>query len=336
MRRRLPRNFNLKERLERYAHAIEFEPAQLRDIWAEACCPLPFRNGLPFCDGRCPSCFDEVHLDLGCGKGDWLTGLAQAYPHILFVGMDFDPVCVTYAAQAIHEAGLNNAVAIYGAGHQVPQFFGEGELSCIYLNFPTPFPRKKDAHMRLVALERLLDYYDVLTADGLLWLRTDSQPLRDFTLGQLELAGYTITWSSEDERAMFPSLPTSYYEQRLTARGARVLSVAARPHVKPKQVSQTHSLSLIDYLPQDLNNLDYIPYGMEWTVETIRRRKPSKPALSKTGRKPSKPALPKTVQNTSHEPGTHRIDVAAPVEVTAHVDVTVRARTHTSARKQVQ
>ncbi len=296
MRRRLPRNFNLEERLERYAKAIEFEPAKLQGRWAEACHPLPFASPseasvrpelsvaskAPACPERshsgaslpAPSSFDEVHLDLGCGKGDWIVGLAKRRPQTLFVGMDFDPVCITYTAQAIMEADLNNAVVAFGAGAQAPQLFGKDEISCIYLNFPTPFPRKKDAHLRLVALERLLEYHDILVPGGKLWLRTDSQPLRDFALGQLELAGYRLEWNYEDERAVLPDVPVTYYEERLSAQGAHVLSLAATPpQAKPAQIRQVHSLSLIDYLPDNLSDLSYIPYGMEWTVETIRRRK---------------------------------------------------------------
>ena len=54
---RLPKNFVLEERLERYGRVIELDPAAWRGRWARACAPL----------GSAP--FTEVRLDLGCGKG---------------------------------------------------------------------------------------------------------------------------------------------------------------------------------------------------------------------------------------------------------------------------
>lgn len=268
MRRRKPKNFDLEERLARYADAIEVRPAAWAGRWAEACHPLVAAGdavGLPR--------YREVRLDLGCGKGDWLVACAARDPEVLWVGMDFEPVCVAYAAEAVCEAGLPNAVVVPGTGADVVRLFGPGELAQVAINFPTPFTRRRDAHLRLVALERLMEYRRVLAPGGRLRLRTDSQPLRDFALGQLEIAGYDVLWSWDDERAHLPDEPVTYYEERLVAQGARVLSVCAVPGPEPEHVEQTRSLSLVDYLPEDLDAMGYVPYGMEWTVETIRRRR---------------------------------------------------------------
>ena len=203
----------------------------------------------------------------------WLVACAARDPEVLWVGMDFEPVCVAYAAEAVCAAGLPNAVVVPGTGADVVRLFGLGELAQVAINFPTPFTRRRDAHLRLVALERLMEYRRVLAPGGRLRLRTDSQPLRDFALGQLEIAGYDVLWSWDDERAHLPDEPVTYYEERLVAQGARVLSVCAVPGPEPEHVEQTRSLSLVDYLPEDLDAMGYVPYGMEWTVETIRRRR---------------------------------------------------------------
>jgi len=264
MHARLPKNFVLEERLERYADAIELEPVLLAGRWGEACWPLD-----PQHDG---TAFKEVRLDLGCGKGAFLVESAQRNPQVLYVGMDVEPLCIAYAAQHIMEAGLRNAVVVPGKGDAVCQAFGPQELSCLYVNFPTPYPRKKEAHRRLVVLERLLEYRRVLAPGATLQLRTDSQPLRDFTLAQLDLAGYEVLWSSEDERSERPDDPTSEYEDRLTEAGAKVLSIWATPGEDPGAVEQTASLSLVDYLPDDLFDGEYVPHGMQGTITNLRNR----------------------------------------------------------------
>ncbi len=273
MHARLPKNFVLEERLESYADAIELNPAHWAGIWSEACWPLQSSSleGIPR-----RTRFDEVRLDLGCGKGAFIAEAAQREPHVLFVGMDAEPLCIAYTAQRIVEEGLRNAVVVPGKGSSVSKAFGVGELACIHINFPTPYPRKKEAHKRLVLLERLLEYRKVLAPGGTVRLRTDSQPLRDFALTQFDLAGYDIVWSTNDEREDHPLEPTSEYEVRLTAQGARVYGLWATPGSKPARTVQTASLSLVDYFPDDLFAGGYVPHGMGGAVTNLRNRRRNK------------------------------------------------------------
>lgn len=150
--------------------------------------------------------------------------------------------------------------------------FAPGELSALLMNFPTPFPKKKKAHLRLTYLDRLMTYRPLLRQGAGIRLRTDSQPLRDFTLTQLELAGYEVTWRSEDVRAEFPDEPWSAYERKLTEQGACALGIAACPGPAPERVEQTAPLSLVSYLPDNLDQLDYVPHGMQGCVENLRNR----------------------------------------------------------------
>ena len=150
--------------------------------------------------------------------------------------------------------------------------FAAGELSALLMNFPTPFPKKKKAHLRLTYLDRLMTYRPLLGQGAGIRLRTDSQPLRDFTLTQLELAGYKVTWRSEDVRAEFPDEPWSAYERKLTEQGACAFGISACPGPAPERVEQTAPLSLVSYLPDNLDQLDYVPHGMQGCVENLRNR----------------------------------------------------------------
>lgn len=273
---RLPKNFVLEERLERYADAIELEPGRLRGRWAEACWP---GIGNDEAGAPRPSRFREVRLDLGCGKGQFVVESARRSPDVLFVGMDAEPICVAYAAQRVCESGLANAVVVPGNGMRVREFFSPGELGRIYLNFPTPFPRKRDAHLRMACMERLMDFRDVLAEGAEVRLRTDSQPLFDFMLTQVPLAGYRLLWSTRDARGEGLGVagddPATEYEQRLCAQGARVHALACTPGPAPEHPEQTAELSLAAYLPRDLESLrgiGYAPHGMEATVTNLRNR----------------------------------------------------------------
>ena len=254
---RLPKNFVLEERIERYGAAIELAPETLAGRWAEACAPI----------GEPP--FRELRVDLGCGKASFLCESAAAEPDVLFVGIDGEPICVVYAAQRIVESGLGNALVVPATGQRLASMFA-GEISLLHINFPTPFPRKKDAAKRLVLLDRLLEYRRVLAPGGRILFKTDSQPLFAFAKTQFELAGYE--WAEVVPPA---GMPTSLYEERLVADGATVLCIEAVPGADPGPVEQTAELSLIEYLPHDLeglNALDYVPLGMKGTVDNLKNR----------------------------------------------------------------
>ena len=62
----------------------------------------------------------------------------------------------------------------------------------------------------------------------------------------------------------------SAYEERLCAKGATVFGLCAKPGPEPAHVVQTAPLSLVDYLPDDLSTMGYVPHGMERTVTNLR------------------------------------------------------------------
>lgn len=261
MHARLPKNFVLEERLDRYAQVIELQPTRYAGCWADACRLLDYPALAPY---------EHVCVDLGCGKGAYVVKAAQANPDTLYVAIDAEPICVAYTAQHVMEAQLRNVVVVPGLGSQVASMFGPHELSAITLNFPTPFPRKKEADKRLTILERLMEYREVLTDGAVVTLKTDSLPFWQFSRRQFELAGYRIIWLSDDARGERPDDITTEYEQRLTAQGAKVYAIEATPGPVPTRVEQTESLSLADYLPEDLSTLTYVPHGMQGLVTNRR------------------------------------------------------------------
>lgn len=278
---RTPKNFVLEERLERYADAIEVAPETYRGSWAAACAPVRAASAATADDpaaspAPAAGTFDAVYLDLGCGKGAYLTACAARDPRSLYLGMDTEPICIAYAAQRIVEGELKNALVLPRSAESLERIFAPGELAGITLNFPTPFPKRKFAGKRLVNVDHLLAYRALLAPDARVTLRTDSQPLRDYALTQFEAAGYALHWVSDDVRAEHPGHPETEYEARLAAQGAAVYGICATPGATPTsaqiQAGRDAEQSLAEYLPRDLGSLTYVPLGMEGYVVNARNR----------------------------------------------------------------
>ena len=73
-------------------------------------------------------------------------------------------------------------------------------------------------------------------------------------------------------RAENPDEPWSAYERKLAEQGARTFGVFATPGPAPARVEQTAPLSLVSYLPENLDELDYVPHGMQGCIENLRNR----------------------------------------------------------------
>lgn len=279
-RSRLPKDFSLEERLAACAQAAESDPEAWRGRW-HTWAPSTASNAAAHggtADGstvahapaeaspapRTP--YERVVLDLGCGKGEYTVACARLRPDTLFIGLDVEGVCVMRGAELALAEGVPNAVFVWADDPDLATIFAPGELDGILMNFPTPYHKKKKAHLRLTYLDRLMAYRTILAPGASVRLRTDSLPFRDFSLTQLELAGYRLLWNTDDVRALFPDEPTSAYEAKLTAQGAVVCGFEAVPGPAPEHVEQTALLSLVSYLPEDIENLTYVPYGMQGYV----------------------------------------------------------------------
>lgn len=282
MHARMPKNFVLEERLERYRRAIEVEPARWRGQWAEACWPLnpTAHRAASKSANSGAGRFREVRLDLGCGKGSYLVACAEREPDVLFIGIDAEPVCIAYTAQRICEAGLANALALPGSAAKLARFFAPGELAGVTLNFPTPHPKAHYARERLTSVAHLLSYRDLLAPGGTVTLRTDSLPLWRFSLETFALAGYRALWTSENARTDHPELPETEYEARTRELGAAVYGICATPEPLSKaeaaqalEKARALPKSLMDYLPENAPAMGYVPLGMERAVENLRNRR---------------------------------------------------------------
>lgn len=279
-RSRLGKGFSFEQRIAACRSAVECGHYNLVGSWAHWL-PEQLRE-----EGQVRTePYKEVRLDLGCGKGQFTIECAKRNPDILYVGVDVEEVCILRSAELAVAEGVPNAVFVLDREPDLARMFAPGELSMIYLMFPTPFPKKKYAQKRTTYAERLVGYRKLLKQDGLIRFETDSQPLFDFARIQFDLAGLEVLWESLDLQTDRPDDFGGEYKQRLTAKGATVFALealsgqAAIPDADG--IVHDEPQSLIDYLPADLEEMGYIPHGMEGCVTNMRNRRRNERARQK-------------------------------------------------------
>ena len=166
---------NLVPRWERCAGLLENTPETHRGRWLE---------DFPGHDRLC--------LELGCGKGRFTAGMAAEEPGALLCAVEKVPDAMVVAMERVRDAGLTNVRFLDRDAVLLPEFFAPGEVSRIYINFPDPWPKKKQFKRRLTAPGFQKLYFDLLPPGGEVWLKTDNVPLFEWSLEQFQNCGWEL------------------------------------------------------------------------------------------------------------------------------------------------
>ena len=124
------------------------------------------------------------------GKGKFITELAKQHPEINYIGVEKYSSVLVRALEKRDALALENLIFVRMDAESVDEFFADGEIDKIYLNFSDPWPKDRHAKRRLTSISHLARYDKVLTENGDLEFKTDNRPLFDFSLEQLEEAGW--------------------------------------------------------------------------------------------------------------------------------------------------
>ena len=135
----------------------------------------------------------KLFVELGTGKGDFISQLAERKSDINFIGLEMEATVVYAAARKIRERNLTNARLIVFDINNVEELFGENEVDRFYINFCDPWPKKRHAKRRLTNIRFLEKYRRILKPNGDIHFKTDNRDLFDYSLEQFELANAKVS-----------------------------------------------------------------------------------------------------------------------------------------------
>ena len=200
---------NLEPRLEKCAAVMLENPAEYRGRWAES------------------FGFEAVHVELGCGKGRFTADVAESAPEILLVAIERDPSALVMAMELAISRGPANVRFILGDVGLLGELFSPDEVGRIYLNFPDPWPKSRDAKLRLTAPNFLRRYASVLAPGGELQFKTDNTPLFDWSAEQFTAEGWELRELTHDLHANGLVGILTGYEAKFVAQGMKINRLVA-------------------------------------------------------------------------------------------------------------
>ena len=174
-----------------------------------------------------------IHLEIGCGKGDFAVGMSAKNPDQNWIAMErvADVACLALEkAMRAKDSRPDNLRFLIGDARNASDWFLPHSVDCIYLNFSDPWPKKGYAKRRLTYQSFLEQYRNLLKEGGLLRLKTDNEGLFLFSLEQFELCGLTVEWKTNDLHASEKAEGNimTEYERNFSEKGQPIYSAWVR------------------------------------------------------------------------------------------------------------
>ena len=208
---RMRKKKNCAARMERCSEIWVREPEKFRGRWNEV-----FGNDNP------------IHIEIGCGKGAFVTGMAKLYPNVNFVAVEKVEDVIVMAMEKAMAAGLRNVKFTDMDAERIEEFFEYGEAERIYLNFSDPWKKSRQAKRRLTHKRFLDRYRRILHPGAQIWFKTDNRQLFEFSLNSFCGEGFRLSNISLDlHNSGFEGNVMTEYETRFAELGQPIYRLEA-------------------------------------------------------------------------------------------------------------
>ena len=211
---------NLEPRMERCAAYRIAEPQEKKGQW---------RSLKPDCTA--------LWVEVGCGKGKFTAETAQANPDVLLIAVERCREAMVVAMEKAQAMGLSNVFFIDMDVANMEDIFAPGEIDRLFINFPDPWPRKKNAKRRLTYRTFLEKYCHVVRENGEIHFKTDNAPLFEFSLEEFAACGLEVKNLTRDlHKDGIVGIMTGY-EEKFYGLGTPInrCEVVCKPFVLPPE-----------------------------------------------------------------------------------------------------
>lgn len=165
---------------------------------------------------------NELHIEVGMGKGKFMMGMAKAHPDINYIGIEMYSSVLYRAVQKLESEPLGNLKFILLDAKEITEVFEKDEVDRIYLNFSDPWPKDRHAKRRLPSRQFLARFAEILKKDGVIEFKTDNKDLFTFAEEEVEPAGWKIleiTYDLHNDEKMVAGNIMTEYEEKFSSMG---------------------------------------------------------------------------------------------------------------------
>ena len=176
---------------------------------------------------------NSLHIEIGMGKGQFITQMAANNPDINYLGIERYSSVLLRAATKFEKQPLDNLRFLCVDARKLTDIFDKNEIDRIYLNFSDPWPKDRHAKRRLTSPVFLELYSEIIKEDGLLEFKTDNTNLFDYSIMTInesslwEMCNYT--YDLHNEPSMNQGNIMTEYEEKFVGQGNPIHKLIAKP-----------------------------------------------------------------------------------------------------------
>ena len=180
-------------------------------------------------------------VEVGCGKGKFTAETAEANPNVLLIAVERCREAMVVAMEKAKNMGLTNVFFIDMDVANIEEIFAGFEIDRLFINFPDPWPRKKNAKRRLTHRGFLDKYCRVIKEGGEIHYKTDNAPLFEFSVEEFQACGLQINNLTRDLHANGIVGIMTGYEEKFHGLGTPInrCEVVCKPFVLPAEEKKT-------------------------------------------------------------------------------------------------
>lgn len=206
-----------REKIDAHPQYIIPAPANVKGHWHDI-----FGNNNP------------IHIEVGTGKGQFVTGMAKQNPDINYIGIELYESIIVSALDLLIEADVPNLKLLNVDGSDLLNYFEKGEVKQVYLNFSDPWPKTRHTKRRLTYKSFLNLYEELMPEGGEVHFKTDNQGLFEYSLKSFSEYGMLLTYVSLDlHNSEFEGNVMTEYEEKFSAKGQRIYRSEAKFQLRP-------------------------------------------------------------------------------------------------------
>ncbi len=200
-----------EEHLANNPHYVILNPEDAKGRWHDV-----FGNDRP------------IHIEVGSGKGGFITGMALKNPDINYIGIDIQLSVLSYALDKVLASEVSNVKLLRVDGSSLTNYFEVGEVDMMYLNFSDPWPKTKHEKRRLTYKDFLDTYKRILPEHGEIHFKTDNRGLFEYSLASFSQYGMTLRQIWLDLHASnYEGNVMTEYEEKFSNKGQVIYRVEA-------------------------------------------------------------------------------------------------------------
>ena len=180
---------------------------------------------------------NPIYLELGCGKGKFISQIAIQNPQINFIAIDLVDAMLGLAKREIEQTynqaqkEIDNIILTRFDIQRIDLILSkEDNIKRIYINFCNPWPKGKHRKKRLTHTRQLEKYKEFLAEEAEIYFKTDDDDLFESSLGYFEEAGFQITAKTYDLHAepIWNNNIETEHEKMFSQQGIKIKALIAK------------------------------------------------------------------------------------------------------------